>query len=263
MTNSTLSNIDTTRELKSKLKQEFSDVDYYIIANFQDRRGTALKVEKIEESLEEKTFGFSAVQKNSNQKIISIIKDILRISILEREEKNHLISKFDEVWLEIDKARVSETRGDRLAAAKIFSNTASQLKKFSSDILFKHKKEEINVTYYLCKAWENLAYAEELKEAEKFLEAANHFTQASELIHDSKLKLLVLGNSEFCKALKLGLEFEKSKEFKINSDKYLKVKAMLDKVADLYRKGGFEKEANWALTTSDYFTESMNQLKNT
>lgn len=261
VTNSIMDNIDKTRTLLSILKQKIHDVEYYIIANFQDRRDAALEVEKIEELLGEKTFGFSAVQKDSKERIFSIIEDIVRMSILEEGEEKHEIPKYDDIWIEIEKARILETQGERIKAAISFSKIASQFKRFYSDINLQQKGEEIDAIYYLCKAWESMAYAEGYKNPKRFLEASNHFFQASKVIHDRKLKLLALGNSEFCKVLKVGMEFEKSNQMNINKDDYLKIKAIINKVIDLYREGGFEKEAKWALATSSYFDGFVNDLK--
>ncbi|MFX1468550.1 MAG: hypothetical protein ACFFB8_07780, partial [Promethearchaeota archaeon] len=69
VTNSTLTNVEKSQKLLSKLKQEIQNVDYYIIANFQDRKGTVIEIEKIEEIFGEKTFGFSAVQKDSKDEM--------------------------------------------------------------------------------------------------------------------------------------------------------------------------------------------------
>ncbi|MFX1307598.1 MAG: hypothetical protein ACFFDG_12370, partial [Promethearchaeota archaeon] len=69
VTNSTLTNVEKSQNLLLKLKQEIQNVDYYIIANFQDRKGKVIEIEKIEEIFGEKTFGFSAVQKDSKDEM--------------------------------------------------------------------------------------------------------------------------------------------------------------------------------------------------
>ena len=261
VSNSILSNIEDTRRSLLKLKQKLKGIDYYIIANFQDRKKTALEVEKIEELLEEKTFGFSAVQKDAKKRILSIIKDIVRISNLKKEEEKHLFRNYDDIWSEIEKARILETQGDRIKAIESFSNAASQFKRLFMRMESKREREEINIIYYLCKAWECMANAEEFKEPKKFLEAMNYFIRVSELIHYGKLKLLALGNSEFCKVLNLGMKFEQSNQTCINKEDYLKIKEIFNKIADLYRQGGFEKDKNWALATSSHFDAFVNDSK--
>ncbi|MFX1303156.1 MAG: hypothetical protein ACFE9X_07345 [Promethearchaeota archaeon] len=274
--NSTIKNLESTHKLLLKLKQNIQDIDYYVINSFQDRK-KALEMKKVEELLGEKTFGFSAVQKDSKEQMLSIIKDILRISILNKEEFKRLKpeerglidlkeittkrteeilkmkEKYLDLWSEVEKAKILEKQGEHFRAGKKFSDVASLFKEASSELHIKQEKEKICAMYYLCKAWASMELAREYKEPEKFTEAVKLFTQASEHIYDNELKLLTLGNSVFCKALELGLEFDILDETSLKAEYYPKIKEMIKKAADLYREGGFINEAEWALATSSYF----------
>ncbi len=261
VSNSIMSNIENTQKYFLNLKEKVSNVDYYVIANFQDRKEAAVEVEKIEELLKEKTFGFSAIQKDSKERIISIIENILRLSVINKKDKKHILTKHNEIWSELENARINDTEGDKVKAIERFSNAASQFKKLYSEVKIRHDQDELNVLHYLCKAWESMIYAEEYKEPKKFSEAMNYFIQVSEIVKNNKLKLLALGNSEYCKILKLGMEFEQSNQTYINENDYLEIKAIFNKIADLYKQGGFQKELNWALTTSSYFDTFVKDLK--
>jgi len=263
ITNSQPRNLKSTRMLLSKLKQKVPGVNYYVIANFQDRKRIVLEVEKVEKMLEEKTFGFSAVQKDSTDKLFSIIKNMLKVTKLEKEiktipkieiiYKEEMKEKYTNIWSEIEEARMLDNQGKKLIAAKKFSSVAVHLKELGSEIKSNQEGEQINGLHYLCKAWEFMTLAEEFEDPKNYLEAANLFTKASEHIHNSKLKLLALGNSEFCRALKLGLELYKLSQIKNNVEYYPKIKILINKAVDLYKKGGFEKEAEWALNKSSHF----------
>ncbi len=255
---SSMINLEYTQNLLVDLKNKVLDIDYFIIANYQDKKDIALEVEKIEELLEEKTFGFSAVQENSKERIFSIIEEMLKRTV---KKKKKPISKYNNIWSEIEQARNYETQGDKRKATKSFSNAASQFKRLFSNINIEKDREEPEVLYHLCKAWEFMLYAQENVKPEEFLEASNHFFEVSEIISDKKLKLLALGNSEFCKVLKLGMEFEQSNQNSISNDDYLKIKAIFNKTIDLYKQGGFEKEFKWALATSSYFDAFVEGLK--
>ncbi len=263
VSNSRMNNIESIKELFSNLKEKVFEADYYIIANFQDRKEEILKVEKIEELLGEKTFGFSAVQKDSKERIFSIIEEIVGNSIKKKEEKRHLLSNYSDVWSEIENAKIFERQGNRIKVIECFSNAASQFKRLSSKIDLKQESSEIEGLYHISKAWELMSYAQQKMEPKKFLEASNHFIQASEIIPDNKLKLLALGNSEFCKALNFVTDFEKSNKGSMTKDNTLKIKEILNKIADLYKQGGFEKEVKWALATSLSFDEYTKDLKET
>ncbi|MFX1597339.1 MAG: hypothetical protein ACFFBK_14880 [Promethearchaeota archaeon] len=273
---STIKNLESTHKLLLELKQNTQDIDYYVINSFQDRK-KVLELEKVEDVLGEKTFGFSAVQKDSKEQIISIIKDIIRMSILNKgefkrlrpedeefieleeittkwTEKIHKVKeKYQDLWSEVEKARVLEKQGEHFSAGKKFSTVASLFKEMSSKLHIKQEKEETFAMYYLCKAWGCMELAREYKEPEKFTEAVKLFTLASEHIYDNDLKLLTLGNSVFCKALKLGLEFDILDDSDLKAKYYPQIKEMIRKAADLYREGGFINEAEWALATSSYF----------
>ncbi|MFX0039120.1 MAG: hypothetical protein ACFFAB_07290 [Candidatus Heimdallarchaeota archaeon] len=220
-------------------------------------------MDKIEELTKEKTFGFSAIQKDSQERITSIIGKIIQLSMINTENKKHLLIKYDEIWSELEKARIFDVEGDRIKAIEYFSNAASQFKKLYSEVKLRRKQDEVHTLQILCKAWESMIYAEQYREPKKFLEAMNYFIQVNEIINDDKLELLALGNSEFCKVLKFGMEFEQSNQTYINDDDYLEINAIFNKIIDFYKQGGFEKELNWALTTSSYFDAFVKSLKKT
>lgn len=252
ITDSTERNIKNTQQLLSELKYKLPKIDFYLIANFQDRKSISMSIETIENIIKEKTYGFSAIQEDSKDRITDIIKDILESSIIKKQGKNQFISStekvdYDMIWADLEEARLLERRGEHFAASKKFSIAGSKFKILNS----KQVKEEFEVLYYLCKAWECMELAEEYEETQKFSEAVKFLNQAIEHLSDKKLKLLVLGNSIYCEALRLGLESDKSEQPNIKERSYQKMKNLIKKAGYLYRKVGCEKEAEWTLSTLD------------
>ncbi|MFX1567045.1 MAG: GTPase domain-containing protein [Promethearchaeota archaeon] len=86
VTNSGAGNLSRTSNLYSRLKERVKNIDFYILANFQDSINSAFEPSKINESFGLKTFGFSAIQGNSRDQINQIIKNMLEISILKKSE---------------------------------------------------------------------------------------------------------------------------------------------------------------------------------
>ena len=84
VTNSGASNLGRTKRLYSLLVQKVKKADFYVIANFQDLKKTSYEPEKVEEMLEIKTFGFSAIQDSAKARMYSIIRDMLTISITDK-----------------------------------------------------------------------------------------------------------------------------------------------------------------------------------
>ena len=88
VTNSAASNLGRTKKWFSQLKPKIRKDIVFILANFQDLKESSFEPKHIKKSFDGiKTFGFSAIQKNSKDKILSIITKILKTSILEKYEK--------------------------------------------------------------------------------------------------------------------------------------------------------------------------------
>ncbi|MFX0136618.1 MAG: nitrilase-related carbon-nitrogen hydrolase [Candidatus Hodarchaeota archaeon] len=279
VTNSGASNLGRTQKLVKLLKPKIHRADLYIIANFQDLKDSAFAPEKIEEMFNIKTFGFSANKKESKNKMLFILKEVLQVLILGQQKKKKLIAEepsttvdeveqigieqpaeqieikvdYSDIWNQIEEAKILDKQGEHLAAAEKFSCAASEFKDLCSYVMADQDREELNALYYLCKAWESMEFAEEYDNPEKFTEAVNLFNKASEQFSDNKSKSLALGNSAFCQALELGSKFDKASETSIKAEYYPKIKMNLRNAANLYRKGGFESESDWALATSTYF----------
>ncbi|MFX1321005.1 MAG: hypothetical protein ACFFAQ_05095 [Promethearchaeota archaeon] len=81
VTNSGAINLGRTKNLYLFLKSRVEKADFYIIANFQDLKNASFKPDKIEESFGLKTYGISATSEEANDKINSIIYEMLYITI--------------------------------------------------------------------------------------------------------------------------------------------------------------------------------------
>ncbi|MFX1409503.1 MAG: nitrilase-related carbon-nitrogen hydrolase [Promethearchaeota archaeon] len=271
VSNSAASNLGRTKNLYLKLKPKVNKADFYVLANFQDLKDVAFEPKKIEETFDIKTYGFTAIKEDSKTKIIFIIKDLLKNSVLNRIKKEHIPTIEEEailyseeqpeyekvdyvnIWNQIEEARVLERQGDHLAAAEKFSYAATQFKEMCSRVEYDKDKDELTAVSFLCRAWEAMEFAEVHENPERYLEAADLFNKASQHFTNNKIKLLALGNSAFCKALSLGCKFDKTSETSIKAEYYPKIKMLLRNAANLYQKGEFKSEADWALATSTYF----------
>ncbi|MCK4780504.1 MAG: hypothetical protein KAT57_09970, partial [Candidatus Lokiarchaeota archaeon] len=155
--------------------------------------------------------------------------------------------------INLEKAKILGKKGEHIDAAEKFSSAASQIRDICTLFIIKREREELTAVYYLCKAWENMEFAENYLEPERYAEAANLFSKASQTFPDNKMKLLASGNSAFCNALKLGCKFDESYDSETKVKLYPNIKAMLRGAATSYEKGGFKNGANWAIATSTYF----------
>lgn len=183
----------------------------------------------------------------------------------ERIEKLEKVAKirinYCSARINLEEARILGRKGEHSTAADLFASAASKFRGVCTRFKLERERKELEAIYYLCRAWESMELAEKFEEPERFEEAANLFTKASDLFIVSKLKLLALGNSAFCQALEYGHKLEESIEMQVKSNLYPKVKLMLSKASSSYSKGGFEKGANWALATSIYFDAAWHLIQ--
>lgn len=77
VTNSGATNISKTQKLFLSLRPKVKKATFFVIANFQDLDKVSLEPEEVEEIFGVRTFGFSAKSKDAENKIFSIIKEML------------------------------------------------------------------------------------------------------------------------------------------------------------------------------------------
>lgn len=144
VTNSAASNLGRTEKSFSILKEISKKADFYIIANFQDLKESAFEPEKIEELFNKKTFGFSAIQEDSKQKILTIFTEILTTSVIEKKKSLSVVEYKPlkpKVKEKIDDSRIKTPtesvktyykREDHLEDEKIYDKKPKLLKEIPS-----------------------------------------------------------------------------------------------------------------------------------
>ncbi|MFX1567046.1 MAG: hypothetical protein ACFFCV_01615 [Promethearchaeota archaeon] len=90
VTNSGASNLGRTQRFYSQLEKIVKKADYYVIANFQDLENTSYEPEKVEELFGMQTYGFCAIKKEAEEKILEIISEMIKISIIEKIESKQI-----------------------------------------------------------------------------------------------------------------------------------------------------------------------------
>ncbi|MEE9376447.1 MAG: GTPase domain-containing protein [Candidatus Lokiarchaeia archaeon] len=84
VTNSGASNLGRTQRLFSKLEKKVKKADFYLIANFQDLQNTSYEPEKVQKMFGIQTYGFCAIKREAKEKILDIISEMVRISIVQK-----------------------------------------------------------------------------------------------------------------------------------------------------------------------------------
>lgn len=240
---STERNIIESQDLLLKLRENVPEAKYFIIANFQDRNSISWKEDKIESTLKLKTFGFSAIQDDSEQLINYIIKEILKISSKSKKKDSISIGstkEIESIWSNIQEAILAESNQDFRKAAKLFSNVSLEIKNLDLE------NANFEAIFYLCKAWQSLELGHQNKNVQKFAEAEIFFNQANEHLKDKKQKNLIYASSIFCEILKLSTQFDELETPEREEIYYPKIHNLIKRAIEFYHDGGFTSEIEWA-----------------
>lgn len=251
-------------EILQKLKSYNYESVYYSAWVLLEEAEHLSKQEKHEEAIQ----AYNTTIENFDNTSVTLKKVIEQSrDRLEREKVgklNKLIKiriKHCSARVNVEEARILGRQGEHLAAAEKFALAASEFKEVCNQFKIEKEREELEGGYYLCRAWENMEFAETYGDSNRFAEAAGLFSKASNLFSSSKMKLLSSGNSAFCQALEYGCQFDETTDTKLKAKLYPKVKTILRKAASSYRKGGFENGADWALATSTYFDAAWHLIR--
>jgi predicted amidohydrolase len=251
-------------EILKELPSYNYEAPYYSAWALQEEAEQLSKQEKHEEAVEKyetarKSFGNAIKTLENASKQFTEKMERERIEKLEKLARVRM--SYCSARADIERARILGKQGEHLEAAERFASAASQFRDTFTPIKIEQERGELEAVYNLCRAWESMELAEKYEDPDRFAEAANLFTKASELFTDSKLKLLASGNSAFCEALEHGCKFDRSTEMQVKAELYPKIKGMLRMAASSYGKGGFEGGADWALATSTYFDAAWHLIR--
>lgn len=83
-TNSAMSNLQSTHKLYSELKQKVVVPNFYIIANFQDKKQIAIEKEKIQLMFGERTVALTAVKPEAKDVMVNILEEILNLAVVRK-----------------------------------------------------------------------------------------------------------------------------------------------------------------------------------
>ncbi|MFX1390361.1 MAG: hypothetical protein ACFE9Z_09885 [Promethearchaeota archaeon] len=84
ITNSGGSNLGRTKRNLSIIQKRVKDVEFYIIANFQDLENISFSPKEVEKMFGIKTFGFSAIEEDAKKKIVEILIMIVNKTLVEK-----------------------------------------------------------------------------------------------------------------------------------------------------------------------------------
>jgi len=148
----------------------------------------------------------------------------------------------------IEEARILDRQGDHTASSRKYGAAAETFQRIA-EVELEQTSKEVKPLIYLCQAWEKMMMAEARASPIMYEEAAELFSKAREYTLSQPTSLLALANSNFCKALEAGTEFEITRDMTM----YSTTKKHMEAAANYYLKAGFKTASEYAKATQLLF----------
>ncbi|MEJ2241270.1 MAG: ATPase domain-containing protein [Candidatus Bathyarchaeota archaeon] len=160
----------------------------------------------------------------------------------------------------MEEARLLDRKGRYLESSRNYGEAAHKISMIIDAVNIEAESKELEYVAILCRAWEKMAEAEETTSAESYLEAAELFEQAKDHCYTKKASLWALGNSNFCRGLAAGAEYQT----RLDVEKHNEAKVYIKNAAINYLKAGYRNASEYAKATQRLFDAYvfMNQAEN-
>ena len=149
----------------------------------------------------------------------------------------------------LEEARLLDKKGDHSASSDKYGMAVKSLEKIEAELEFEHDRRDFKFLILVSRAWEKMMRAEAEASPILYREAATYFENASELSSAEKPGMLVLGHSQICKALGVGMKLTRTVDTKL----YNAAKGFLESAANYYQKAGFHEATEYAKATELLF----------
>jgi len=189
----------------------------------------------------------------------SIKEKLEKISSEEEKEMTQLLKaselrrKYCQARILLEDAKLLDREGKYLQSSKSYGEAAQNISAIADAVDVEVERKELQYIAILCQAWEKMANAEETTSSESYMEAARLFEQAKEHCYTRKASLWALGNSNFCKGLAAGIEYQGS----VNLADHSRAKSLLKSAATSYLQAGFRNASEYVKATQRLFDAYM------
>ena len=190
---------------------------------------------KAEESLKQKMGAITSVdEKEMTQKLF---------------EASEIRCKYCQARILMEEAKLLDREGKFLQSSKSYQKAVTNISAIVEKLDVEAERKELEYLAILCQAWEKMANAEETTSSESYLEAAELFEQAKNFCYTRKASLWALGNSNFCRGLAAGVEYQT----RLEVEEHNKAKGYIKNAAINYLKAGYKNASEYAKATQRLF----------
>ena len=171
---------------------------------------------------------------------------LMATNMLKATDTRH---EYCEARIAVEDAKILDKKGDHYSSSKKYGSAAETFEKISQRQESEQEKREIQFITILSRAWQKMTMAEAEASPTLYAEASELFEQIRDYAPNEKTKMLVLGHSRFCKALKAGTEFADTR------DQILHAAAVqhLASASNYYMKADFQTASEYAKATKLVF----------
>ncbi len=219
-------NLEEAESLSRKENAQLAKEAFQKALDYFNQAEISIKL-KIEESSSEE-------EKNLNARLL---------------EASDLRRRFCQARIQIEEARLLDRGGKYLQSSKSYGEATRKIESILEKMDSDTERKELELLATLCQAWEKMATAEETTSAESYLEAASLFEQAKGHCYTRKASLWALGNSNFCRGLAAGVEYQT----RLDLAEHAKAKEYMTSASTNYSQAGFKNASEYAKATQRLF----------
>ena len=192
---------------------------------------------------------FQKTDRNLKTKIIQNLTNEEKTLIQRILKGSDLRRKYCQARILMEKAKLLDREGNYLDSSKSYTEASLKITAIVDKVDVEAEHKELKYVSILCQAWEKMAEAEETTSAESYLEAADLFEQAKDFCYTRKASLWTLGNSNFCRGLAAGINYQ----LMLDLDEHSKAKSFIQSAATNYSQAGFKHASEYAKATQRLF----------
>ena len=218
------------------------------------------ETQQAEQSFQEALEQFRRAEESIRQKVDEITSPSEKEMNQRLFEASDLRRKYCETRILMEEAKLLDRKGNYLQSSRKYGEATQKIDAIVEKTVLEPERKELEYVAILCQAWGNMANAEETTSSESYLEAAELFEQAKDYCYTRKASLWALGNSNFCRGLADGAEYQT----RLDIEKHNEAKGYIKNAAINYLKAGYKNASEYAKATQRLFDAYafINQAEN-
>jgi tetratricopeptide (TPR) repeat protein/KaiC/GvpD/RAD55 family RecA-like ATPase len=235
---------------KSTSSWSYLASNYFAWAYLEEAEGFSRKenIQQAASTFKKAYQEFSKAQESIQHKIAEITSADEKEIIQNLFKASEVRRKYCQARILMEEAKLLDTEGKYQQSSRNYRKAAQEISNFVDEVNQAERKE-LEYLAILCQAWEKMANAEETASAESYLEAAELFEEAKDYCYTSKASLWALGNSNFCRGLAAGANYQTS----LDLGEHAKAKSFMKNASTHYKKAGFKAASEYVKATQRLF----------